>query len=90
MPARHLERDRPSTGGHTTRWIGGALRESADELVARVRGLSQLCMGLGGDSHAHGTEGVHFCTGTEAVTARRADPAARPSDGSDPEFPANG
>ncbi|MFY7068786.1 CoA-acylating methylmalonate-semialdehyde dehydrogenase [Nocardiopsis changdeensis] len=45
---------------------------------------------LFGDSHAHGTEGVHFYTRTKAVTARWTDPGARPSGGVDLGFPTNG
>lgn len=44
---------------------------------------------LFGDSHVHGTEGVHFYTRSKAVTARWADPAARPSDGVDLGFPSS-
>ncbi|MFL1378328.1 CoA-acylating methylmalonate-semialdehyde dehydrogenase [Nocardiopsis protaetiae] len=45
---------------------------------------------LFGDSHAHGTEGVHFYTRTKAVTTRWIDPGARPSGGVDLGFPTNG
>ncbi|MBE2999915.1 CoA-acylating methylmalonate-semialdehyde dehydrogenase [Nocardiopsis sp. HNM0947] len=45
---------------------------------------------LFGDSHVHGTEGVHFYTRTKAVTARWSDPSKRPSDGVDLGFPTNG
>ncbi|MBQ1083707.1 CoA-acylating methylmalonate-semialdehyde dehydrogenase [Nocardiopsis sp. B62] len=45
---------------------------------------------LFGDSHAHGTEGVHFYTRTKAVTARWTDPGQRPQGGVDLGFPVNG
>lgn len=45
---------------------------------------------LFGDSHAHGTEGVHFYTRTKAVTARWTDPGKRPEGGVDLGFPTNG
>ncbi|MDE3720941.1 CoA-acylating methylmalonate-semialdehyde dehydrogenase [Nocardiopsis sp. N85] len=45
---------------------------------------------LFGDSHAHGTEGVHFYTRTKAVTARWIDPGTRPAGGVDLGFPTNG
>ncbi len=45
---------------------------------------------LFGDSHAHGTEGVHFYTRTKAVTARWVDPGQRPEGGVDLGFPTNG
>jgi len=45
---------------------------------------------LFGDSHAHGTEGVHFYTRTKAVTARWIDPGTRPEGGVDLGFPTNG
>ncbi|SIO88154.1 CoA-acylating methylmalonate-semialdehyde dehydrogenase [Nocardiopsis sp. JB363] len=45
---------------------------------------------LFGDSHAHGTEGVHFYTRTKAVTARWTDPSRRPEGGVDLGFPTNG
>ncbi|MFD6097485.1 CoA-acylating methylmalonate-semialdehyde dehydrogenase [Nocardiopsis flavescens] len=45
---------------------------------------------LFGDSHAHGTEGVHFYTRTKAVTARWTDPGSRPAGGVDLGFPVNG
>lgn len=43
---------------------------------------------LFGDSHAHGTEGVHFFTRGKVVTTRWPDPASRP--GIDLGFPQNG
>ena len=42
---------------------------------------------LFGDSHAHGTEGVHFFTRGKVVTSRWGDPAARRSQGVDLGFP---
>ncbi|MEV2277566.1 CoA-acylating methylmalonate-semialdehyde dehydrogenase [Nocardiopsis sp. NPDC049922] len=45
---------------------------------------------LFGDSHAHGTEGVHFYTRTKAVTARWTDPGKRPEGGVNLGFPTNG
>ncbi len=45
---------------------------------------------LFGDSHAHGTEGVHFYTRTKAVTARWTDPGHRPEGGVNLGFPTNG
>ena len=45
---------------------------------------------LFGDSHAHGTESVHFYTRTKAVTARWTDPSRRPEGGVDLGFPTNG
>ncbi|RKS05259.1 methylmalonate-semialdehyde dehydrogenase [acylating] [Nocardiopsis sp. Huas11] len=45
---------------------------------------------LFGDSHAHGTEGVHFYTRTKAVTARWIDPGKRPEGGVNLGFPTNG
>ena len=44
---------------------------------------------LFGDSHAHGTEGVHFFTRGKVVTSRWADPAARPVGGLELGFPQN-
>ena len=44
---------------------------------------------LFGDSHAHGTEGVHFFTRGKVVTSRWGDPAARRSQGVDLGFPQN-
>lgn len=91
MPARYVERGHQSADEHITHWIGGAPRESANELVARVRERTcRLRVGPGGQSHVHGTEGVHFYTRTKAVMARWADPAARPLDGVDLGFATNG
>ncbi|MFB8768197.1 CoA-acylating methylmalonate-semialdehyde dehydrogenase [Nocardiopsis alba] len=45
---------------------------------------------LFGDSHVHGTEGVHFYTRTKTVTARWSDPGQRPEGGVDLGFPTNG
>ncbi|WP_328307869.1 CoA-acylating methylmalonate-semialdehyde dehydrogenase [Actinomycetospora sp. NBC_00405] len=46
---------------------------------------------LFGDTHAHGTEGVHFFTRSKVVTARWIDPARRgESGGLDLGFPRNG
>jgi len=42
---------------------------------------------LFGDTHAHGTEGVHFFTRGKVVTSRWGDPAARRSAGVDLGFP---
>ena len=44
---------------------------------------------LFGDTHAHGTEGVHFFTRGKVVTSRWGDPAARRSAGVDLGFPRN-
>ncbi|GAA2130913.1 CoA-acylating methylmalonate-semialdehyde dehydrogenase [Nocardioides bigeumensis] len=44
---------------------------------------------LFGDTHAHGTEGVHFFTRGKVVTSRWGDPAARRSQGIDLGFPQN-
>jgi malonate-semialdehyde dehydrogenase (acetylating)/methylmalonate-semialdehyde dehydrogenase len=42
---------------------------------------------LFGDTHAHGTEGVHFFTRGKVVTSRWADPAVSPSGGLELAFP---
>ncbi|PWJ45159.1 hypothetical protein SAMN06264364_1581, partial [Quadrisphaera granulorum] len=45
---------------------------------------------LFGDTHAHGTEGVHFFTRGKVITTRWADPAAtQASVGIDLGFPTN-
>ena len=44
---------------------------------------------LFGDSHAHGTEGVHFFTRGKVVTSRWADPAASHTSGLELAFPNN-
>ncbi|GAA3627074.1 CoA-acylating methylmalonate-semialdehyde dehydrogenase [Kineosporia mesophila] len=44
---------------------------------------------LFGDTHAHGTEGVHFFTRGKVVTTRWIDPANRPSGGLQLGFPQN-
>ncbi|GAA5122632.1 CoA-acylating methylmalonate-semialdehyde dehydrogenase [Haloechinothrix salitolerans] len=44
---------------------------------------------LFGDTHAHGTEGVHFFTRAKAVTTRWINPAARPEGGLELGFPQN-
>ncbi|QLQ11653.1 MAG: CoA-acylating methylmalonate-semialdehyde dehydrogenase, partial [Nocardioidaceae bacterium] len=44
---------------------------------------------LFGDSHAHGTEGVHFFTRGKVVTSRWADPAVKPQGGLEMAFPNN-
>ena len=44
---------------------------------------------LFGDSHAHGTEGVHFFTRGKVVTSRWNDPAVKPSAGLELAFPQN-
>ncbi|MBT0773380.1 CoA-acylating methylmalonate-semialdehyde dehydrogenase [Kineosporia sp. J2-2] len=44
---------------------------------------------LFGDTHAHGTEGVHFFTRGKVVTSRWIDPANRPAGGLDLGFPRN-
>ncbi|GAB3270818.1 CoA-acylating methylmalonate-semialdehyde dehydrogenase [Kineosporia babensis] len=44
---------------------------------------------LFGDTHAHGTEGVHFFTRGKVVTTRWIDPANRPAGGLDLGFPQN-
>jgi malonate-semialdehyde dehydrogenase (acetylating)/methylmalonate-semialdehyde dehydrogenase len=44
---------------------------------------------LFGDSHAHGTEGVHFFTRGKVVTSRWINPAARPQGGLELGFPQN-
>jgi len=44
---------------------------------------------LFGDTHAHGTEGVHFFTRGKVVTTRWIDPANRPSGGLELGFPLN-
>jgi malonate-semialdehyde dehydrogenase (acetylating)/methylmalonate-semialdehyde dehydrogenase len=44
---------------------------------------------LFGDSHAHGTEGVHFFTRGKVVTSRWNDPAVKPTGGLELAFPQN-
>jgi malonate-semialdehyde dehydrogenase (acetylating)/methylmalonate-semialdehyde dehydrogenase len=44
---------------------------------------------LFGDTHAHGTEGVHFFTRGKVVTTRWINPAARPAGGLELGFPQN-
>ncbi|WP_370616647.1 CoA-acylating methylmalonate-semialdehyde dehydrogenase [Mumia sp. Pv 4-285] len=44
---------------------------------------------LFGDSHAHGTEGVHFFTRGKVVTSRWGDPAVKPVGGLELAFPKN-
>lgn len=44
---------------------------------------------LFGDTHAHGTEGVHFYTRGKVVTRRWVDPARRPEGGVNLGFPRN-
>jgi malonate-semialdehyde dehydrogenase (acetylating) / methylmalonate-semialdehyde dehydrogenase len=44
---------------------------------------------LFGDTHAHGTEGVHFFTRGKVVTTRWVDPANRPQGGLELGFPRN-
>jgi malonate-semialdehyde dehydrogenase (acetylating)/methylmalonate-semialdehyde dehydrogenase len=44
---------------------------------------------LFGDTHAHGTEGVHFFTRGKVVTTRWIDPANRPEAGLELGFPRN-
>ena len=44
---------------------------------------------LFGDTHAHGTEGVHFFTRGKVVTTRWIDPANRPEGGLELGFPRN-
>ncbi|MEV3919338.1 CoA-acylating methylmalonate-semialdehyde dehydrogenase [Actinomadura coerulea] len=44
---------------------------------------------LFGDTHAHGTEGVHFFTRAKVVTSRWIDPAARSGGGLELGFPQN-
>ena len=44
---------------------------------------------LFGDTHAHGTEGVHFFTRGKVVTSRWINPAARPTGGLELGFPQN-
>ncbi|KRE95502.1 methylmalonate-semialdehyde dehydrogenase [Nocardioides sp. Soil774] len=44
---------------------------------------------LFGDTHAHGTEGVHFFTRGKVVTTRWIDPANRPAGGLELGFPQN-
>ena len=44
---------------------------------------------LFGDTHAHGTEGVHFFTRAKVVTTRWINPAARPVGGLELGFPQN-
>jgi malonate-semialdehyde dehydrogenase (acetylating) / methylmalonate-semialdehyde dehydrogenase len=44
---------------------------------------------LFGDTHAHGTEGVHFFTRQKVVTTRWINPAARPEGGLELGFPQN-
>ncbi len=44
---------------------------------------------LFGDSHAHGTEGVHFFTRGKVVTSRWNDPAVKPLGGLELAFPQN-
>jgi malonate-semialdehyde dehydrogenase (acetylating)/methylmalonate-semialdehyde dehydrogenase len=44
---------------------------------------------LFGDTHAHGTEGVHFFTRGKVVTSRWNDPAVAPARGVELAFPQN-
>jgi malonate-semialdehyde dehydrogenase (acetylating)/methylmalonate-semialdehyde dehydrogenase len=44
---------------------------------------------LFGDTHAHGTEGVHFFTRAKAVTTRWIDPSFRPAGRLELGFPQN-
>ncbi|GAA1926903.1 CoA-acylating methylmalonate-semialdehyde dehydrogenase [Nocardioides marmoribigeumensis] len=44
---------------------------------------------LFGDTHAHGTEGVHFFTRGKVVTSRWDDPAVKPTGGLELAFPQN-
>ncbi len=44
---------------------------------------------LFGDSHAHGTEGVHFFTRGKVVTSRWADPSVQRTSGLELAFPSN-
>jgi malonate-semialdehyde dehydrogenase (acetylating)/methylmalonate-semialdehyde dehydrogenase len=44
---------------------------------------------LYGDTHAHGSEGVHFFTRAKVVTTRWINPAARPAGGLELGFPQN-
>jgi malonate-semialdehyde dehydrogenase (acetylating)/methylmalonate-semialdehyde dehydrogenase len=44
---------------------------------------------LFGDTHAHGTEGVHFFTRAKVVTSRWINPASRPEGGLELGFPQN-
>jgi len=44
---------------------------------------------LFGDTHAHGTEGVHFFTRGKVVTSRWSDPAVKPTGGLELAFPKN-
>ena len=44
---------------------------------------------LFGDTHAHGTEGIHFFTRGKVVTSRWVDPANRPEGGLELGFPRN-
>jgi malonate-semialdehyde dehydrogenase (acetylating)/methylmalonate-semialdehyde dehydrogenase len=44
---------------------------------------------LFGDTHAHGTEGMHFFTHAKVVTSRWINPAARPEGGLELGFPQN-
>jgi len=44
---------------------------------------------LFGDTHAHGTEGIHFFTRGKVVTSRWINPAARPEGGLELGFPQN-
>ncbi|MEO3937836.1 CoA-acylating methylmalonate-semialdehyde dehydrogenase [Dermatophilaceae bacterium Soc4.6] len=44
---------------------------------------------LFGDTHAHGTEGVHFFTRGKVVTSRWVDPSNRPAGGLELGFPRN-
>ncbi|MBF5083188.1 CoA-acylating methylmalonate-semialdehyde dehydrogenase [Quadrisphaera sp. INWT6] len=82
---------------------GGAARRFANEIQVGMIGvnvpvpvpMSYYSFGgwknsLFGDTHAHGTEGVHFFTRGKVVTTRWADPAAtQASAGIDLGFPTN-
>ena len=81
---------------------GGAARRFEDEVEVGMIGVnvpipvpvSYYSFGgwkrsLFGDTHAHGTEGVHFFTRGKVVTSRWIDPAARPAGGLELGFPQN-
>jgi malonate-semialdehyde dehydrogenase (acetylating)/methylmalonate-semialdehyde dehydrogenase len=81
---------------------GGAARRFEDEVEVGMIGVnvpipvpvSYYSFGgwkrsLFGDTHAHGTEGVHFYTRGKVVTSRWINPAARPEGGLELGFPQN-
>jgi malonate-semialdehyde dehydrogenase (acetylating)/methylmalonate-semialdehyde dehydrogenase len=81
---------------------GGAARRYEDDVEVGMVGVnvpipvpvSYYSFGgwkrsLFGDTHAHGTEGVHFFTRSKVVTTRWINPADRPAGGLELGFPRN-